>query len=115
MLVRFDTGTSLPHPTASGLNWEAPLMLPDIILRLRCGVVNGPRLVIGTSRAGCLLPHLRSFQLPFQPLQCGSSFVRPNDGLAVLAIAHAHQNGDVLQALLDKREITAELNNLLVC
>ena len=63
--------------------------------------------------ACCLSPHLHSFQLPFQPLQCGGSFICPNHRLAVLAVADAHQNGDVLKPLLHKREIMTELNRLL--
>jgi hypothetical protein len=35
--------------------------------------------------------------------------------LAVLAVADAHQNGDVLESLFDKREIMTEANCLLVC
>jgi hypothetical protein len=70
---------------------------------------------IPSGRAHCQRPHIGSFQCPFQSLQCGSSFVCPNHRLAFLAIGDAHQNGDVLESLLDKREIMTELNCLIVC
>jgi hypothetical protein len=101
VFARFYLSTSLPHQLQAALNWEAPLMLPDMILRLHWRSVNGPRLVIGTSGTRCLLPHARSFQLPFQPLQCGGSFICPNHHMAVLAVADAHQNGDVLETFFD--------------
>jgi hypothetical protein len=90
-------------------------MLPEMILRLRYHVVNGLKLVTGISGTGCLLLYLRSFQLPLQSLQRGGSFVCANHGLAVFAVADAHQNGDILESLLDKREITTELNCLVGC
>jgi len=57
--------------------------------------------------------HFRSFQLPFQPLQCGSDFISPNHRLAFIAVGDAHQNGDVLESLFDKRQVTMQLNCLL--
>jgi hypothetical protein len=94
----------------SGLQFgKHPLMMPEMILRPRCGDVNGLK-----SGARCLRPHICSFQRPFQSLQGCGGFVCPNHGLAILAVADAHQNGDVLEPLLDKREIMTELNCLIV-
>jgi hypothetical protein len=39
----------------------------------------------------CLHPQLRSFQFPFESLQCGGSLVCSNNRLATVAIADAHQ------------------------
>ena len=64
--------------------------------------------------ARCLRPQLRSFQRPFQPLQGGGGFVCSDGRLAFITVTHAHENCDVLEAVFDKSEITAELNNLLV-
>ncbi len=85
-----------------------------MILRLRWRDVNGPKFVSGISGARCQRSHIRSFQRPFQSLQCGGGFVCPNHRLAVLAIADAHQNGDVLESFFHKREIMTELNGLVV-
>ncbi len=85
-----------------------------MILRLRWRDVNGPKFVSGISGARCQRSHIRSFQRPFQSLQCGGGFVCPNHRLAVVAIANSHQNGDVLESLFDKREIMTELNCLVV-
>jgi hypothetical protein len=41
-VARFYLSTSLPHPTTSGPQLGSTLMLPEMILRLRRGVVNGP-------------------------------------------------------------------------
>jgi hypothetical protein len=74
------------------------------------GAALGLDALVGACR---LPPHLHSFQLPFQPLQRGGSFVCPNHRLAVLAVGDAHQYCDVLKPLLHKREIMTELNCLL--
>src|SRR5713226_6045504 len=70
---------------------------------------------IPSSLARCLLLLLRSFQLPLEALQCGGSFVRSNGHLAVIAVAGAHQDGDVLESLFDKLQIISKLSLLLVC
>ena len=62
--------------------------------------------------AACLRNLLLS-NSPFQSLQCGGSFVRPSNRLAFLAVANAHQNGDILKSLFDKREVMTEQNFLL--
>jgi hypothetical protein len=41
VVARFYLSTSLPHRTASGPQLGSTLMLPEMILRLRRGVVNG--------------------------------------------------------------------------
>lgn len=61
-----------------------------------------------------MLPQLGSLQLPLEPLQGGGSFVRSNNRLAVFAVADAHQNGDILKSLFDKRQVMTQLNCLLV-
>ena len=55
----------------------------------------------------------RPFQLPLEALQFGGSLVSPNRCLTVVAIADAHQDGDVLEFFLDKGEVMTELRFLL--
>jgi hypothetical protein len=43
IFARFDSVTSKPHPTCKRLRRKQPLLLPEMIVRLLCGVVNPKR------------------------------------------------------------------------